>query len=64
MKKPMQLLSLLIVLALASCSCHDGSKQSLFSNGTQYDPCNMGCVKKDRSCGCSKSCPCWDQHKK
>ena len=58
------------LLSVVGCSstCHDGQKENILGGGIygpdrySYSPCKMGCMKGTKTCGCSKQCPCWDQH--
>lgn len=67
------LLPLCLLLSTASCACKDGYTNSTYKGqyvdvgSTTYRSCGMGCLtpNKDgskKTCGCSKQCPCWDQH--
>ncbi|HXX92721.1 MAG TPA: hypothetical protein VEN81_03750 [Planctomycetota bacterium] len=55
----------LAFLGLGGCAsnCQDGWGKPAVLNDATYHTCDFECCRNEKSCGCSKTCPCWNQSK-
>jgi hypothetical protein len=54
----------LFPVAVMGCSttCRDGYVTQAFTHAQVYNCCSNECVRGEKACGCSASCPCWQNH--